>query len=87
VKVVAKPPESLFAPASCAPGAQGLHARVPEVAGMTYAWTIEGGTITAGATAPAMVFSAGTGPSVSLRCRITNEAGDTFDAKQRLKTQ
>jgi len=78
VKVVAQPPEGMIAPASFEPGAKGLKAMVPEVAGMTYAWEIEGGAITAGAAGPAVVFSAGPGPSLTLRCRISNEAGDSF---------
>ncbi len=85
VRVVAKPPESLFAPDSFKPGAEGLRARVPELAGMTYAWEIEGGTITAGAAAPSMVFEAGPGPALTLRCRITNQAGDSFAAVKVLK--
>lgn len=85
VKVVAKPPESLFAPDSFHPGAEGLRARVPELAGMSYAWEVEGGTITAGAGAASMVFEAGTGPAITLRCRITNEAGDSFAAVKVLK--
>ena len=85
VKVVPKPPESLFAPRDFLPGAAGLHATVPEVAGMTYAWTIEGGTITAGATGPAMDFTAGPGPALAVRCRITNAAGDSSAVEQVLK--
>jgi len=85
VKVVPKPPESLFAPKSFLPGAAGLHATVPEVDGMAYAWTIEGGTITAGAAGPAIVFTAGPGPAITVRCVITNEAGDSSAVKQVLK--
>jgi hypothetical protein len=85
VKVVAKPPQSLFAPDSFLPGAEGLRARVPEVDGMSYAWEIEGGTITAGASAPSMVFDAGPGPELTLHCRITNAAGDSFAAVKVLK--
>jgi hypothetical protein len=85
VKVVAKPPESLFAPDSYLPGADGLRAQVPERAGMSYAWEIEGGTITAGSAAPVMAFQAGNGPSLTLRCLITNEAGDSFAAVKVLK--
>ncbi len=85
VQVVARPPEALVAPAAFEPGATGLRASVPEVAGMTYAWSIEGGAITSGAGTPAVVFSAGPGPSLTLRCRISNGAGDSFLASQVLK--
>jgi hypothetical protein len=85
VKVVAKPPENLYAPDSFRPGAEGLRARVPELAGMSYAWEIEGGTITAGGASAAMLFEAGKGPTLTLRCRISNEAGDSFTASKVLK--
>jgi hypothetical protein len=80
VKVVAKPPESLFVPASFQPGAGNLRAEVPDLPGMTYAWDIQGGTIVSGAAGPVLIFQAGPGPTLTLRCRITNEAGDAFTA-------
>ena len=80
VKVVPEPPQTLFAPDTFLPGAKGLEARVPELEGMTYAWEIEGGTFTTGADGPSVLFDAGPGPAVTLRCRITNEAGDSFAA-------
>jgi len=85
VKVVARPPESIVAPGSFQPGAQGLRAMVPEVDGMTYAWTVEGGSITSGADAATVVFAAGDGPELTVRCTITNEAGDAFSVKRVLK--
>jgi len=85
VKVVAAPPETLFAPDSFLPGAEGLRARVPDLAGMTYKWQVEGGTITAGADGPSMVFEAGAGPTLTVRCLISNEAGDSFSAVKELK--
>ncbi len=87
VKVVAKPPEDLFAPDSYLPGAEGLRARVPDLEGMSYAWTIEGGTITAGAASAAMAFEAGTGPTITLRCQVSNQAGDAFTAVKVLKAR
>jgi len=86
VKVVAPPPEDLVAPTSFEPGAAGLRASVPGAAGMTCAWEIEGGSILAGAGTAAVVFSAGPGPSLTLRCRISNEAGDSFLATRVLGT-
>jgi hypothetical protein len=85
VKVVPEPPQTLFAPDTFLPGAQGLKARVPDLGGMTYAWQIEGGTLTTGADGPSVLFDAGPGPAVTLRCRITNEAGDAFTAVKTLK--
>ena len=87
VRVVPRPPESLFAPDTYLPGAEGLRARVPELAGMSYAWEIEGGTITAGATSPTMRFDAGKGPELTVRCRVTNAAGDSFTGTKVLKAR
>jgi hypothetical protein len=87
VKVVPKPPEGLTAPDSYKAGALDLRARAPEVDGMTYAWEIEGGTIIKGSTASTMMFDAGHGPSITLRCRITNEAGDSSSTKKTLRAE
>jgi len=64
-----------------------LRASVPEVDGMTYAWEIEGGTIITGSTASSVVFHAGYGPNLTLRCRITNEAGDSSATKKILSAK
>lgn len=87
VKVVPEPPEGLVAPDSYQPGAMDLRASVPEVDGMTYAWEIEGGTIITGSTASSVVFHAGYGPNLTLRCRITNEAGDSSATKKILSAK
>ena len=87
VKVVEKPPEDLFASASFQPGAQGLTARVAEVEGMTYAWRIEGGTLTSGATSRVVTFKAGAGPTLVLHCQITNAAGDSYLAMKTLNAR
>jgi hypothetical protein len=78
VKVVAEPAGAITAPAQLKAGASGLEASVPFQDGMTYAWDVSGGTLTAGAKAPAITFRAGTGAKVTLRCRIHNEAGDVL---------
>lgn len=87
VKVVARPPEGLFAPDAFKPGAQGLRARAVDMPGMAYAWTIEGGTFTSAADGPGVTFQAGAGPSLTLRCRITNEAGDSYTAAKSIPAQ
>ena len=76
VKVVAAPEATITAPASVKAGAVGLVARVPAQAGATYAWEVRGGTATAGQSGPVVTFSVGEGPTLSLRCTVTNEAGD-----------
>jgi hypothetical protein len=87
VKVVAAPPAALFAPGSFLPGAQGLHASVPALEGMSYAWEIEGGTLVSGATGAELVFDAGAGPSLTVRCRIRNEAGDVQVSEKTMRTR
>ena len=87
VTVVAAPPEGLVAPETFQPGAQNLRAVVPEVPGMTYAWEIEGGSFSGPTDGPAVVFQAGAGPTLTLRCRISNAAGDSAVAKQVLNVQ
>jgi hypothetical protein len=87
VKVVPMPPEELTAADAYRPGAPGLRAGAPEADGMTYAWEIEGGTIIAGSTSSSMIFDAGHGPSITLRCRITNEAGDSSTTEKTLRAE
>ena len=78
VKVVAAPDADITAPASVAAGAAGLTAWVPEQAHATYAWEILGGVAISGQHGPILTFTAGDGPSLTLRCTVTNEAGDAF---------
>ena len=86
VKVVPQPSDSLFAPEAFTPGAAGLRARVPNLPGMAYLWEIEGGTITGGATGPVLEFQAGSGDTLTVRCRVTNEAGDSVLVARTLKS-
>jgi hypothetical protein len=58
---------------------------VPNVPGLVYRWELEGGTITGAADGPALDFQAGTGDSLTVRCRITNEAGDSVLVERTLK--
>lgn len=43
--------------------------------GDTYAWTIDGGTITSPTNANVVTFTAGTGATLTLHCTVTNPAG------------
>lgn len=81
VKVVAAPAGAVKGPGRVTAGAKGLRASVPEQAGCRYAWTVTGGTVTGGADGPMVLFEAGDGPKIQLVCDITNEAGDSFQAK------
>lgn len=55
--------------------ASNLQASVAIQSGCTYAWSIQGGVISSGATSNAVVFSAGGVGVVTLTCIVTNEAG------------
>ena len=77
VKIVAAPDAHITAPVSLTAGAAGLTARVPAQVHATYAWHIQGGTADAGQHGPVFTFTAGDGPTLILRCTVTNEAGDT----------
>lgn len=77
VRVVAAPKAGISAPDSVRAGATGLTARVPEQPGARYDWEILGGQATAGARGPVLTFSAGAGPTLTLRCTVTNAAGDS----------
>lgn len=75
VLVVGAPVATVTAPAAATRGEAGLVASVPAQAGMTYAWTIAGGVITAGAGTRQVTFTAGAGATVQLGCTVTNLAG------------
>ena len=65
----------ISAPATVPAATPGLVASVPAQAASTYAWTITGGTITAGADSNQITYSAGSSGSVQLACVVTNAAG------------
>ena len=78
VTVVAAPVAStITAPATVTAGLPGYTASIPAQAGCTYAWTITNGTITAGATTPAITFTPASSGSVSFSCAVTNAAGSS----------
>jgi N-acetylneuraminic acid mutarotase len=54
----------------------GCTANVPDQAGVTFAWTISGGSITAGAGSSQIAFTAGTGETVFLTCTATDPVSD-----------
>jgi 6-phosphogluconolactonase (cycloisomerase 2 family) len=76
VAVLAAPAAPVVtAPANVTSGQAGYTASVPAVAGLTYAWTITNGTITAGAATNTVTFTAGGTGSVGLSCKATNVVG------------
>jgi len=62
-------------PATLMAGQGGYTASVPLQPGMTYAWTIAGGTLTAGAGTAQVAFTAGQAGTLQLSCTATNAAG------------
>jgi hypothetical protein len=66
---------TISAPTSALMGSTGLTAAVTAQDGMTYAWTISNGSITAGDGTSQVTFTAGTPGLVQLGCTSTNAAG------------
>ena len=71
------PPQTpvITAPALVTTGVGGLKASVVAQSGCTYAWTITGGTITAGSGTRLITFTAGPVGTLNLSCIATNAAG------------
>lgn len=66
---------AITAPPAATTGATGLSASVQPVSGATYSWSIANGTITSGATTPAITFTAGAVGSLGLSCTVTPWTG------------
>jgi LmbE family N-acetylglucosaminyl deacetylase len=62
---------AITAPSAATTGATGLAASVQSLSGASYAWTISGGTVTAGAGTPSITFTAGAVGALSLTCVVT----------------
>lgn len=87
VLVVAAPVATITAPAAVGSGAAGLGASVPAQSGATYAWTITGGSITSGAGAASVTFSAGALGTLTLQCTVTNLAGTSATSSKAIAVQ
>ncbi|HYL65696.1 MAG TPA: phage tail protein, partial [Nitrosopumilaceae archaeon] len=74
--VTAPIPPTITAPITVTPG-QSYIASVTARPGMTYAWTISGGTIPGSANTPSIIFTAGTTGTLTLSATEKNAAGDT----------
>jgi hypothetical protein len=73
--VNAPPSQTISAPSGVCPNSTGNTASVPTSSGGTYAWSISGGSITAGQTASTVTFTAGASGNVVLNCVVTSSAG------------
>ena len=76
VTVVGAPDQpTVVPPAAVTTGKAGYSASVTAQTGMTYAWTIQNGLITAGASTRTVTFTACPTGQVALTCTISNGAG------------
>lgn len=74
VTVLPNPDATITAPSSAVASATGLVASVPALAGATYAWTVTGGSVTAGAGTREITFDAGASGSMVLSVTVTDAA-------------
>jgi len=77
ISVVSAPDATISAASSVTSGATSQSASVPNMTGATYAWSIQGGTITSGGTGRTVYYTAGTGSALALMCTVTSPAGIT----------
>ena len=76
VTVVGAPVQpTVVTPAAVTTGKAGYTASVAAQAGMTYAWTIQNGSITAGASTRSITFTAGPTGQVAIGCTVSNGVG------------
>jgi hypothetical protein len=75
VSVAPVPHATITAASPVTAGKTGLVASVPGQTGCTYAWTLTGGTITAGKGTRAITYTAGPTGTATLRCTVKNTAG------------
>jgi hypothetical protein len=70
-------PDQTITPAASAvcAGSTGNTASVTITSGATYAWSITGGTITAGGSSSTVTYTTGTDSAVTLSCVVTSSAG------------
>ncbi|HJV91535.1 MAG TPA: kelch repeat-containing protein, partial [Holophagaceae bacterium] len=82
--VVPRPTATLTSPSCVTTGATGLTASVPSQSGVTYAWTINGGTLTSATNGSTVTFSAGNPGTLVLTCQVTNSIGTAVTGTQSL---
>lgn len=75
VSVAGAPVATITAPDPVTPQATGLTASVPAQAGVTYAWTLSNGTLTAGQGTRQITFTAGAAGTLTLGCTVTSSNG------------
>ncbi|HJW33212.1 MAG TPA: RHS repeat-associated core domain-containing protein [Holophagaceae bacterium] len=80
--VVPRPIATLTNPSCVTTGATALTASVPAQSGVTYAWTINGGTLTSATNGSSVTFSAGNPGTLVLTCQVTNSIGTAVTGTQ-----
>jgi hypothetical protein len=73
--VVPVPVADITTAATAAAGRKGIAASVPAQPGMTFAWTITGGTFTSATNTNQVVYTADSAGTLVLGCTVTNGAG------------
>jgi uncharacterized repeat protein (TIGR01451 family) len=81
--VIAAPSAAITAAAIVCGNSSGNIASVPSAgAGAGYAWTVSGGTITAGAGTSIITYTAGAGGSITISVTVTNAQGCSASSSQ-----
>jgi len=75
------PSATISAPSGVCPNSQGNVASAPTGDGLTYAWTISGGTITSGATTSSVAFAAGVSGAVTLGVTVSKDGCSASSSK------
>ena len=76
------PDATITTASSVTQSSMGQVASVPAQAGATFAWTITGGTITAGGVTNSVTYTAGSGTSLTLSATVTNVAAVVANASK-----
>ena len=84
VKVVARPQGRIELSEDLVEGVRSAKACVPVQVGMSYAWKVIGGSIVVGRNISCLQFSVDPGPTVTLICTLTNEAGASLELTRTL---
>ena len=79
IPIVAPPSATITTPVCAVAGTVGLMASVPVVPGCSYAWSVQGATITTGGSSSLVVFDAPATPTgpINMTCVVTNSAGSS----------
>jgi hypothetical protein len=85
VKVAERPQGRIEVQENLIAGTQNVQACVPDQVGMDYRWKVIGGSMVAGENISCIQFSVGPGPTLTLICLISNEAGASLELTRTLQ--